>query len=156
MSVIQVSKEIHAPREKVFEVFADLPNAAERVEDIVKLEILTDGPVGLGTRWRETRRMFNREATEEMEITVFDPPNGYAAEAQSHGSRYFSEFRFEQQGDVTVATVSFQAKPLTFLARIMSWLMGRMMRRAVVNCFEKDMDNLKAHIEAGDAASATS
>jgi hypothetical protein len=58
-------------------VFTDLDGAAERVDGIQKLEKLTDGPVGLGTRFRETRRMFRKEAAEEMEFTAFEPGRSY-------------------------------------------------------------------------------
>ncbi len=154
MSAIHVSTTIKAPLERVFAVFADLEGAADVIEGIMKLEILTDGPVGVGTRWRETRLMFKKEATEEMEITAFDPPNGYKVEAQSHGSQYLSEFKFTPKDDGVEAVMSFEAKPLTLMARIMGFIMAPMMRGFMVKCLEKDLDDLKRHLEQGDAPPA--
>jgi len=69
-----MEKYIEAPREVVFDAALDLHSAAENIGAITKMEVLTDGPIGLGTRFRETRVMFRKEATELMEITVFERP----------------------------------------------------------------------------------
>ena len=61
-----LSRHVETPVDRVFEVFSDIPRSHEMVDQIVRIEMLTDGPVGVGTRWRETRMMFKREATEEL------------------------------------------------------------------------------------------
>ena len=83
MSTLTTSKFVQAPPEATFDAFTDLRSAPDRIEAITALEVLGDGPVGVGTRFRETRVVFKREATEEMEITAFDRPNSYAVEAES-------------------------------------------------------------------------
>ena len=92
MGMITVVKIIDAPLDRVFEVFTDLPGTPGRISAITKLEVLTDGPIGVGTRWRETRVMFGREATETMEITAIDPPRSYSAAANSCGCHYETMF----------------------------------------------------------------
>jgi hypothetical protein len=154
MSQLQTSILIAAGKEEVFAVFADLESAQERIEDIIQIEMLTEGPMALGTRWRETRKVFGKEATEEMEITVFDVPNKYAAEAESHGSQYFSEYVFEQEGEETRVTMTFRAKPLTFFAKIMAFITGPMIKKTLLKCIAKDLNELKQHIE-GRPAEAT-
>ncbi len=151
MKPVEVSKQIQAGVEEVFAIFADLENAAERITEIIKLDMLTEGPVGLGTRWRETRMMFKREATEEMEITAFDPPNGYTVEAESHGSHYRTELRFVPHGEGTKATMTFYAQPLTLMAKIMGVLTAPMMRGTLEKCLHKDMDDLKRYLESAQA-----
>ena len=95
------TKRINAPLEIVWEVMSDLENAADRIDAIVKLEILTEGPVGQGTRFKETRIMFKKEATETMEITAWDPPNSYTTEADGCGCHYTSVITCEADGDGT-------------------------------------------------------
>jgi carbon monoxide dehydrogenase subunit G len=150
---IKVSKEIQAPKEKVFESFSDLRHAAEVIEGIEKVEIFTEGPMALGTRWRETRVMFGKEATEEMEITGFDSPNSYTAEAESHGCHYVTRFDFETKGDGTEVTMTFQGQPLTLIAKIFNFILSPMMKGSVRKCLGKDLDDLKQHLEASSAAS---
>ncbi len=149
---VEVTVEIKAGVEQVFEVFTDLENAAERIADIQKLEFLTDGPVGKGFRWRETRMMFNKEAKEEMEITDFQPPKSFKAEAESHGAHYTSIYRFEPTDQGTKVAMTFEARPLTFIAKIMTFLTGPMMRGMVSKCLTKDMTDLKKYLESNAAA----
>lgn len=54
----------------------------------MKIELLTDLPVGEGTRFKETRIMFKREATEEMEFVEFDAPNVYTLGSYSCGCEF--------------------------------------------------------------------
>ncbi len=148
MQPITASKHFSAPLETVWEVMADLDNAAERIQAIVKLEILTDGPVGQGTRFRETRIMFKKEATEEMEITTWDPPNSYTTEADGCGCHYTCVITCEGDGDGTRVTMSMSIVPRTTFGRIMAALMGWMMKGACAKAFEKDLDDLRAFVES--------
>ena len=153
MDPITASKHFNASLETVWEVMADLENAADRIQAIVKLEVLTDGPVGLGTRFRETRIMFKKEATEEMEITAWDPPNSYTTEADGCGCHYICVITCEGDGDGTNVTMSMSVVPLTTFGKIMGALMGWMMKGACVKAFAKDLDDLKAFVESSGAAS---
>lgn len=146
MGQITVSKYINAPPERVFEVFADLPNAAGRVSAITRIEMLTDGPVGVGTRWRETRLMFKKEATETIEITAFDPPRSYTTLANSCGCRYECSFHFEPQGEGTNVVSRFAWTAQSLLAKLMSPL-GKLMASACIKAFDKDLSEFKAHCE---------
>ena len=49
MTSITVSTHVSAPVERVFEVYTDIDKAAERIPDIVDLEVLSDGPFGWGS-----------------------------------------------------------------------------------------------------------
>ena len=150
MASISVSREINASPDRVFEVFADLHKAPERVKGIKSLEVLTDGPISNGTRFRETRVMFGKEATEEMEFTAFEPGRRYVVSADSHGSKYRTEYTFDSveggAGAQTRVTLHFEATPYSFLAKMMT-PMAKMMTKSVAKLCLQDMDDLKAHIE---------
>ena len=154
MGPITASKHFNAPLETVWEVMADLENAADRIQAIVKLEVLTDGPVGQGTRFRETRIMFKKEATEEMEVTVWDPPNSYTTEADGCGCHYTTVINCESDGDGTRVTMSMSIVPTSTFGKIMSALMGWMMKGAGAKAFAKDLEDLKAFVESSGTASA--
>ncbi|MEM9304530.1 MAG: SRPBCC family protein [Pseudomonadota bacterium] len=147
MSGFTCSIDVDAPQERVFEVFTDFERAAEHMDGIERLEVLTETPVGVGTRFRETRIFYGREATEEIEITTFDPPNRYVAEAHSHGAEFRSEFRFEAlAAGGTRVEVTFGAMPVSFLARILAFL-SRLMLKGVQECTQQDLVDLKAVAE---------
>ncbi len=154
MKSVQVSKTIQAAPEPVFDVFADLRNAGDRITDIISIEVLGDAPIGVGTKWRETRKVFGKEHTEEMEIMAFNRPEGYKVEAESSGSHYRTEFSFEPEGDGTKVTMTFGAVPLTLFAKIISFFMGPMMRKTLAQCMERDMDDLKSYLESNKAPAA--
>src|SRR5438046_1974470 len=98
MTAVSCDPHVAAPPATVFDVFSDLDHAPGRVSGTQRVEKLTPGPVGVGTRFKETRVMFGKEATEEMTFTAFDPGRGYTLGAESCGCRYITDFRFEPDG----------------------------------------------------------
>ena len=153
MSSFKLTNRVEAPIDAVFDIFSDIPRADEMIDDIVSIEMLTDGPVGVGTRWRETRMMFKREATEEMEVTAFDRGKSYTVGCASCGCEYESTWRFESDGGATLVEFEMGYRPVTFLAKVMSPL-GRLMAPMMKKCFMKDFDALKALAESGDTPEA--
>ena len=138
---------IRAPRADVFRVFSDIPNACERVSGIQQLEVLSEAKSGRGLRWRETRVMFGKEATEEMQITRFDQPSSYVVEAESHGTHYTSRFSFEEDGrDATRVTWEFVGKPVTTAAKLLSPL-ALLLKGPTERALKQDMLDLKSFLE---------
>ena len=148
MSSFSIRKHIKAPIEQVFARASDFAALAETIAGIERVEMLTDGPVGQGTRFRETRMMFGRESTEEMEVVEFEPPRRYALGCENHGCRYHSELRFEEREAGTEVTMTFEAEPLTFFAKIMAFLTRPLLKSMMKAC-AKDLEDLKAAIESG-------
>lgn len=147
MPELSVEKYIEAPQEKVFAAASDFANGADLVGAIQKVEMLTDGPVGVGTRFRETRKMFGKEASEEMEVTAFDPPRSYSLGCENHGCRFVTEMTFTPSGSGTDVAMHFEATPLTMLAKMMAAAMGPMLKKLADEC-GKDLDDLKAAVES--------
>lgn len=151
---LELTESVAATPAVTFAVFTDFANAAETFTNIEAAEVLTNGPVGPGTRFRETRVFFGREATEEMEITRFDPPNAYTTRAFSHGTEYRSgkTFTAEEGGGTRVLSV-FEAFPQSLMARLMSLFAG-MMQKSLVQAMRQDLEDGKAAAEARAAGAA--
>lgn len=149
-----VAKEkIRAEKVAVFAVFTDLLGAKERIQGIKNIEFLSDTRSGVGVRWRETRVMFGKQATEDMEITALEAPNSYMVEAESHGTHYKSVFTFAETDDsATEVTWEFEGQPLSVFARLMAPL-GVLMSGSMRKMLQKDLSDLKTSIER-PAASA--
>jgi carbon monoxide dehydrogenase subunit G len=150
MATITVSTNVSAPIDEVFKVYTQIDKAAERIPDITSLEVLSEGPFGEGTRWRETRVMFKKEATEEMWVTGFDPPNGYTVEAESHGMRYATQFRFVPEGEGTKVSWAFSGTALTFGAKIMAPIFNVLMKGTMTKCMLRDLEALRDVCERGE------
>jgi len=155
MARIRLSKSLHAPVARVFEAFTDFEHAADRIDAIQSLEVLTPGPVGVGTRFRETRAVFKREATEEMLITGFDAPHGYTVGCESCGAVFQTQYRFLPDGaggERTRVELDFEAKPVSFFARLMSPLTALLIK-SCARAMEQDIEDLRRVIEEPPAAS---
>lgn len=145
---IQDSISINADRKHVFGVFCDLNNAAANISAITKVEVLA-GPASLniGTKWRETRTMFGKEATEEMWVTGYEQDVSYVAEAESRGAHYRSEYRFTPEGNGTRVDMTFEGAPLTFGARL-AGVLGALFAGAAKKALHQDLVDLKQVCEA--------
>lgn len=151
MSNLHLTTTVTAPVKQVFDAYSDFANAAEVVEGIVRIEMLTEGPVGVGTRFRETRVMFGRESTEEMEITEFKPGELVTVSAESCGAAFNSRFRFTPQGQTTRVDMDMETRPLTLFAKLM-WPLGWLMMGSMKKMMQADMEQVKAACENAQPA----
>lgn len=151
MPGITVSSFVNAPAERVFAAYCDFEHASSFVSAITRVEMLTPGPVRAGTKFRETRVMMGKEATEEMTVAEFDPPRRYALTASSCGTDYTSTFLFTPEGAGTRVSCEFEGRPRTALARVLGVVMMPMMKGMLRKCVSKDMDDVRAHLEGAEA-----
>lgn len=148
---LSIEETVSAPVERVFEVFSDVVSLEERISGIVKVEILSEVRSGNGVRWRETRVMFGKEATEEMDISDFDPPHSYQVNASSHGMSYVSVLNFESiDANSTRIVHEYIATPITFGARIMQPMMI-LFKGPLRKALHGDILELKAFVESDTA-----
>ncbi len=135
-----------ASPEQVFDAFLDIEHWPDKIEGIVSVEMLTDGPVRVGTRFRETRIMFKKEATEEMEVTAMDRPHRFTIEAESCGAHFVTVHEFRPESNGTKVIVEFDATPLTFMAKLFSPLTGWMLK-SCKKAFDQDLEDLRGDTE---------
>jgi len=70
--------EIAAPPERVYEAIRDQSTWHKWMKGLVRIEPLTDGPLGVGSKWREVRKMMGQEAAEVFEVKAADPGKSLA------------------------------------------------------------------------------
>ena len=150
MKPVTVSIEVAAPVERVWRTVTDIGNAAANLPAIKRIEFLGETRHGLGTRWRETRVMFGRNATEDLEITEWRPPHEYVVCARNHGCEYRSVIRVRTAGRGAQLEFEFCATAHTLFARIMAALTLPLMGKAIRKALSDDLAALKARCE--DAA----
>jgi uncharacterized protein YndB with AHSA1/START domain len=136
---VSVSRFVRAAPQRVFDLMVDLRGATRVVPAIQALEVLDEGPVRVGTRFRETRVVFGREHTETLEVTELDPPRRYAVGCTSHGARYDTRFTLQPRDGGTQIVMEFEGRPLTLVARILAVLTAPLTRKMVAEC-AKDLD----------------
>ena len=116
---MSVETLIDAPPHVVFAVLADIPAWPSVISAIAEVGLLTPGPVAVGTRFRETREMFGRKATEEMTVAEIEPPRRLVLTAFNHGTAYRGEHLLAAEGTGTRVTLAFEGRPITLEARLL-------------------------------------
>lgn len=150
MPMFESRVRVEAPVDRVFEVFSNVREAPKHIKGITALEVLTDGPIGKGTRFRESRVMFGKTATETLEFTEFQRSHAYTVGCTSCGVDYATRFAFTPTGSAaTDVTMTTTAHPVTLAAKIMSPLMGLMMKGAMKKALDADLHAMKAAAERG-------
>jgi carbon monoxide dehydrogenase subunit G len=144
-----VSVTIEKPKEDVWQAITDFKNCQNYIESILSLEILEEPEDTLvGFKWRETREMFGKEATETMWITDVSENEFYQTRAESHGSIYISQMAVEEVDGHSKLTFSFTGEAVSFFAKIMSALMSSMMKKSLDQAMMKDLEDIKAYVES--------
>jgi len=144
-----MAKRVAAPIDTVFDAASDVEHAAEHIRGIEKIELLAPGSVGVGTRWRETRKMMGHEATETLKITAFDRPRSYTIGCLSCGSYFETTFRFAPaDADATDVNVEVNCEPRSFMAKFMAPLGKFMFAKMMSKCMDDDLEDIKRAAES--------
>ena len=146
---LSVFVEIEKPLEDVWKAIIDFKNCSNFIEGIVKLEIIDEPKDTLiGFKWKETRVMFGKEATETMWITDYVENEYYQTRAESHGSIYISRLSIERVEKHTKLTMSFSAEAQTYFVKIFSLCMGFVIKGSMKKALVKDLNDIKTHVES--------
>jgi len=148
-SSISTERVIHAPIDRVWDIITDLDYAHEVMDAIVKIERVEGEGYEVGVRWRETRRMWGREETEEMWVAVVEEPRTTEVRAESRGTQYVTVFTLEEVEDGTRIVIDFSADtPDPGLAQRIGWaVFGRAGMKATRKALEKDLDDIARAVE---------
>lgn len=145
-TTIAVTARIDAPLTRVFDRFTDLEHAAEYVSGIVAVERFTEPPFGVGSRWRETRRILGRLDSADMEVTQFSRYRGYTISHEKAGLRIDTAFSFEAAGTGTLVAVEFSLDGSQVPAALLTplnWAIAGKVRHVL----HDDLSDLKAGLE---------
>ncbi|BDZ61631.1 hypothetical protein Lsed01_01908 [Demequina sediminis] len=146
---VRAERTIAAPPERVWEIITDLDFAAEVMSAIVKVERLEGEGYEVGVRWRETRRMFGREESEEMWVDAAEAPRTTTVRAESRGTHYVTDFTLAPVDEGTHVVIDFSAQtPNPGPAQRLGWLVfGRAGMKATRKALEQDLADIAAAAE---------
>lgn len=146
---LHTSLHVRAPRNVVWDVVTDIPNAATTMKAIEKIEVVERPASGLvGLKWRETRTMFGKQATEVMWITRAEAPAFYETRAESHGAIYTTRIELDEASGGTRLSMRFGAQPQTFGAKVMGALLLPLMKGSMTKAILKDLEDVKVAAES--------
>jgi carbon monoxide dehydrogenase subunit G len=145
-----LTQHIHASPDKVWAVVSDIPGSAATLSGINAVQMLTDGPYGEGTRWKETRTMMGRAETVEMWVDQADPPRSTTVKANQAGADYTTRFSLAERDGGTDLTLTFGAdvvKP-TVLSKVAMALFGKIGMSITRKALAKDLAEIAAKAES--------
>lgn len=138
MAVLENSVEIARPPEEVFDALVDLRNELVWNPDVVSMEKITDGPIGVGTRFRAK---WKQSKTVIVECTKYDRPRTWG---YHNGGQVEVDFSvvITPRGEGSLVVGRFDARPRGWF-RLVFPLFLILMRRAEKANFRY----IKAYVE---------
>ena len=137
---------IHRPPEEVFEFCSDLRSELQWNPKVKYVEKLTDGPVGVGTRYRA--RWANSGPT-AVQVVQFRRPHSWETSAQARGMN----IRF--RGTVTDAAPGARyIASLEVHPRGLAWLMAPLALLAMRRQDQQHMHRIREALESSTVRSA--
>jgi carbon monoxide dehydrogenase subunit G len=93
---------------EVFNFMIDPKNAPKIIPEVRSSVKITEGEIGLGTRFLETRIVRGKEGRAELEITKFSENSAYSVTSIEGGVKVTYHYKLKQDNDGT--SVSFEAE----------------------------------------------
>ena len=141
---LTTSIEIERPIADVFAYWADLENGSEWASAVIERTKITDGPVGVGTRYRAVEQLPGRKVQFTVEITEFEPNRRMAAIWEDLPVEAGWVATFKESNGGTRLTMTAQINPSGGLMKALIPLMSGWAKRAN----QKDLETLKARLES--------
>ena len=140
---------IDRPIEEVFAFATDPNNVSLWQSTSLATEQTSEGPVGVGTTFRDTSQFLGRRIESDYEVTENEPPHRQCVRITSGPIPGSGCYLLEPDADgSTRFTQNFEADVGSFF-RLAEPLVGRAIRRQM----EADMATLKDLLEAGETVS---
>ncbi len=143
MTRITISRTIHAPIERVFTTVADIRQFSQAIPHVAAFEFLSDVTSGVGTRFRETRRMKGKETTTELEVTEYIENSRVRMVADSHGTVWDTTFTVTFADGNRTLTLTMDAKAHALLPKLINPLVQGMFKKNIA----RDMDFVTSFCE---------
>ncbi|WP_088342785.1 MULTISPECIES: SRPBCC family protein [Rhodomicrobium] len=146
---IEVKHHLDAPLADIFETIADVPRWPELIRSVLRTEKLTNGPVGRGTVFRETRVIFNHISTHTMEVVDFDRPHRLRVAAWNQDIHYELDHLMDRVfGADSRILLIFRSYPRSSVGRAVHPFMTPMMEITVRDELERDLADIVAGVKA--------
>jgi uncharacterized membrane protein len=143
MARMEVSIVIDRPLEEVFAFTTNFENQPKWQSRLLEAKQISEGPIGVGTRWRLNAKMLGRRIEFEQECTEYEPNKTYAGKSKSGPFPIEGRQTYERVDAGTLMNVTGEVRPGGFF-KLAEPLVMSMLKRLT----EADLANLKDLMEA--------
>ncbi len=143
MNGFEFDDHIAKPPREIFEVLSDPTRATEFLDNIKESKKLTDGPITVGTRFRETRTVNGKEASADLLVCALEPDTHVGISAEAEGIHVAYHYYLSPEGDGT---------RLKWTCELQASGLRKMMLPLVAGIMKKEdrhhLQKLKTYLEA--------
>lgn len=145
----EVTKMFHVQQDKVFTGLLDLDSARHWMQGFVGIERLDDGHLRVGSQWKETRRMFGKQAVEIFEVAGLEEPQKIVlrcdgTKGTTGKGEYLFTYILRPINGNTEVTLYGEIRGLTGPAK---WF-GKLISGTFKKACARDLDTLKSYLES--------
>jgi len=147
MQTFENTVTIQRPAEEVFAFLADFENIPRWNYAIEETKKASAGPVGVGTRYRQTRSV-PRRSVEGFEVTVFEPARRLAIDGQIGPFQATISYQLEAVAGATRLVNNVELDPSHPMLRLAAPLATSRIKAAVA----QNLSKLRLVLEGGQPA----
>ena len=134
----QLVESFSCSADRVFKGLTQVEAFNEWMPNLVRIEVLTEGAFGIGTRWRETRKMFGKEGGELFEVTACDAEARtltlFVDGTQGSTGKGAYNFRYrieEREGGGAEMTMDAEISGMGLMGKLMGWMLVGMFKKMI-------------------------
>jgi uncharacterized protein YndB with AHSA1/START domain len=144
---LRMLEVIDAPVGTVWPIVTDIGLQTEWMQEMKRVEVLTPGPVRVGTRGTATVRIMGISVSDPVEVTVVDPPRTYAIrhEGLFTGGGVIT---LEPGADGTTTVIRWVE---TLVPPVLPHVVSLLQAPILQGIFQADLRRLKRLVETGSA-----
>ena len=139
------SIEVVQPLEAVFPWLLEEDKVPRWMSHVEEYRQLGDGPLGVGSRLRQTIELSDSRVSFELEVLRYEPPREAEARFATNGVEVVNVYTCEPAGAGTRVTQAMDAKPTSLSARVLIPVVRPRLERKLT----EDLERLRAVLEAG-------
>jgi hypothetical protein len=146
--IIYVHATLPAPPAAVWDVITDVAHADRVFRSVHDSELVSDGPFGVGTVWREKRTLFGHRGEEELEVVECDPPMSLAVETRLRHDVVRTSYRLTGFGDRArlAMTTSVHMEGRSAIERLAWKFFGGFSYEHTHRMFEHDLEDIAEEV----------
>jgi uncharacterized protein YndB with AHSA1/START domain len=144
MPVAQSQIVIAAPPEKVWAFISDLERGPEWSVATLECELISPGPIGLGTTYRSVSKFAASRIRTEHEIVEWDPPHRMVSRVTKGGETLFTQVCEPAGEGAILSMVNDFALP-----RGVPALVGEKLAQQVSKTLSEELTRIKEAVESG-------
>ncbi|MBS4190009.1 SRPBCC family protein [Bacillus sp. FJAT-49705] len=129
MADFRSSVIIHKPVKEVFDYIASMENTSEIMPNVVKMEKLTEGPIGKGTKFKETRSVRGNTVNADVEMVEYEQDKLFKTRSNSNGLIVEYTYIFHEIKEGTQVELDASVKTSGLRMRLTKYFIVKMVKR---------------------------